>query len=111
MTNTLVRQRVKLPGHVLALFWEYPKRQLSWAHDAELIICKILESGEWESVKWLLATTGYAKLKSWIVRRQGAGLDPKRLRFWQATLNLPQESVNSWIASNNSNPWQQRWHR
>ena len=111
MTNTLIRQRVKLPGHVLALFWEYPRRELSWPKDAELVIRKVLESGGWDSVKWLLVTVGYSWLKGWMLERRGAGLDPKRLRFWQLALNLPQETVDAWIADNSSNPWQQRMHR
>ena len=108
MNNTLIRRRARIPKHVLDLFWEYPKKELSWSEDAELIIRKVLESGGWESVKWLLATTGYAWLKSWVIRRRGAGLDPKRLRFWQLALNLPEETVTNWITENGSNPWQQR---
>lgn len=109
--KTFIRTRAKLPSHVLALFWEYPKHQLSWPHDAELIIRKVMESGGWDSVKWLLATVGSSWLKSWMLDQRGAGLDPKRLRFWQLALNLPRETVDSWIAENNSNPWQQRWHK
>jgi len=110
MTNTLIRQRVKLPRHVLALLWEYPTGQIAWPQDADLVIRKVLESGRWDSVKWLLATVGHAWLKTWMLQRRGAGLDPKRLRFWQLTLNLPQSTVDAWIAEHNSNPWQQRWH-
>ena len=111
MNNTLIRTRVKLPSHVLDLFWEYPKRSLSWQEDSDLIISKILESGGWDSAKWLIATAGYAWLKSWMLRRGGAGLDAKRLRFWQLVLNLPQDTVDSWIAENNENPWHRRGNR
>jgi len=108
MKTTLIRTRAKLPGHVLDLFWEYSKKKLSWQEDADLIIRKVLESGGWDSVKWLIATTGYAWLKSWMLERRGAGLDAKRLRFWQLTLSLPKDTVDAWIADNNSNPWQGR---
>jgi hypothetical protein len=111
MNNTLIRQRAIIPKHVLDLFWEYPKKSLSWQQDSDLIIRKVLESGGWDSVKWLIATSGYAWLKSWMLQRRGASLDPKRLRFWQLALNLPKGTVDDWIADNNSNPWQTRGHR
>ena len=111
MKAPLIRQKVALPKHVLDLFWEYRKQTLSWKQDADLIIRKILESGGWDSVKWLIATAGYAWLKSWLLQRRGTGLDPKRLRFWQLVLKLPQDTVDSWIAENNANPWQTRGNR
>lgn len=109
--KAFIRNRVKLPSHVLALFWEYPKRLLSWPQDGDLIIRKVLESGEWDSVKWLIVTVGRVHLRNWLVHHQGAGLDPKRLRFWQEVVGLPHQTVDSWIATRKSNPWEQRWHR
>ncbi len=108
MDKTLIRHRVIIPKHVLNLFWEYPKKSISWQEDSDLIIRKVLESGGWDSVKWLIVITGYARLKSWMFQRRGAGLDPKRLRFWQLALNLPKDEVDDWIADNNSNPWYAR---
>jgi len=109
-TNT-IRKRTKLPSHVLDLFWEYHKQTLSWSKDADLITRKVLESGNWDSVKWLLVTAGRRWLKEWLVQHQGAGLDPKRLRFWQHILDLPQRLVDGWIATITANPWEQRWHQ
>jgi len=108
MKTIMIRERKRLPAHVLDLFWEYSKKELSWQEDADLIIRKVLESGGWDSVKWLITTAGCAWLKSWMLQRRGAGLDPKRLRFWQLALNLPKDTVDAWIAENNSNPWQGR---
>jgi hypothetical protein len=108
MSYTLIRRKARIPKHVRDLFWEYPKTALSWSDDAELVIQRVLESGQWDSVKWLLATTGYAWLKNWMLQHRGAGLDPKRLRFWQLALNLPEATVSQWISENASNPWQQR---
>ena len=111
MKNTLNRQRVTLPKHVLDLFWEYPKKSLSWKQDSDLIVRKVLEAGGWDSVKWLIATTGNAWLKSWMLQHRGAGLDPKKLRFWQLALSLPKDKVDAWITDNNSNPWQARGYQ
>lgn len=108
MALTTIRRKARLPGHVLDLFWEYPKHRLSWEKDSDLVIRKVLESGSWDSIKWLVATAGYAWLKNWILRHQGAGLDSKRLRFWQLVLNMPHAQVDKWIAENNSNPWHSR---
>ncbi len=111
MKSTTVRKTAPLPKHVLDLLWEYPKDSVSWQKDSDLIIRKVLESGGWISIKWLLATTGFAWLKSWLIQRQGAGLEPKRLRFWQLALNLSKDTVDKWILENQSNPWHARGQR
>ena len=111
MNHTSTRRRTRIPKHVLDLFWEYRKKQLSWSKDTDLVTRRILESGRWESVKWLLATTGRAWLKGWVMENRGAGLDPKRLRFWQAALNIPEEAVAGWIGEGKFSPWRQRLHQ
>jgi len=111
MKNTTIRTNAPLPSHVLNLFWEYRKSALSWHTDSDLIIRKVLESGGWDSVKWLLVTAGRAWLKDWIIQHQGGGLDPKRLRFWQEVLGVPQQLVDRWIVAARTNPWEERRHR
>ena len=108
MSGRVEQHKVKLPRHVLDLFWEYPKQALSWSLDSDLIIRKVLEVGQWDSVKWLILTAGYQHLRRWVLQRQGAGLDARRLRFWQLALNIPRGTVDAWIANNDSNPWNDR---
>lgn len=102
------RKKVTLPHFLRDLFWEYSKSTLSWPEDSDLITRKILEAGNWEMLKWLLSTAGRDSLRDWLLKRRGAGLDPKRLRFWQNVLGLPEQEVDSWIKENSLNPWQNR---
>ena len=48
---------------------------------------------------------GDSALREWIEQRQGAGLSPKQLRFWQVILNLPKRIVDEWLKSPNRKVW------
>jgi len=104
-------RKPKLPKHVRELFWEYPRGTISWPTDADLIARKILELGGWDSVSWLQTIFGKENLRAWFLRHSGAGLEPRKLRFWQLTIGLPNLLVERWIANNRSNPWADRLHR
>lgn len=97
-----------LPEHLRSLFWDYDFQQLSWPASAELVIARILERGGDEALRWLRKTLGDENLRSWILTRQGRGLDAKRLRFWQVILDLPEEQVNRWVEELLADPWARR---
>lgn len=105
------KQKIKLPKSVSGLFWEYDPDAITWSEDADLIISKVLHTGTWEDVRWLRRTLGDAGLRDWLLQHKGAGLEPRRLRFWQLILNLPKREVDAWLARHNQNPWQRRWQR
>lgn len=105
------QRAVRLPKHVRDLFWEYDAKKIHWRTDSDLIIQKILESGKWESLEWLIPVAGSSRLRNYLIRRRGAGLGPPQLRFWQIILDLPTEEVNIWIATAKSDPWGRRMHR
>jgi hypothetical protein len=97
-----------LPEHLRPLFWEYDFEQLSWPGSAELVIARILTRGGDEALRWLRTTLGDENLRTWILSRRGRGLDPKRLRFWQLILDLPEAEVSSWIEEMLAEPWSRR---
>ena len=88
-----------LPGRLEPLFWEHGFSQLHWDDDRDLIIGRILTGGDWESIRWLMDTLGHPALRAWIEQRQGRGLDPPQLRFWELVLGLPHRKVSQWIES------------
>lgn len=102
-----VVKRPGLPRRLKGLFWEYDFSKLSWAEDSDLITARILSTGDWESVKWLLAKLGRKELRRWIVERGGRGLDARRLRFWELILKLPHRTVTRWIEAGNGT-WARR---
>ncbi len=47
-------------------------------------------------------------MRSWLIDHDGAGLDSKKLRYWQLILNIPELMVSAWIRSTRENPWNRR---
>ncbi|MGC8595702.1 MAG: DUF6922 domain-containing protein [Candidatus Kryptoniota bacterium] len=65
------------------LLWGYPKDSISWQKDSDLIIRKVLQCGCWDSVKWLIATTGFTRL----IQHGGAGLETAGSQGWRYQSN------------------------
>jgi len=90
-------RRTRLPQRLLPFFWEFDFGQLTWKTDADLIIGRILTAGDWQSIQWLRRRLPDAALHEWILRRRGAGLSSRQLRFWELILELPHRQVNVWL--------------
>lgn len=97
--STTQASKRRLPDTLKPFFWEYDFRALNWNDDRDLVIQRILTTGDWHSIRWLRSELGDAELKAWLYERRGRGLDPRRLRFWQNVLRLPRRDVTAWIAS------------
>jgi hypothetical protein len=102
--------RTKLPTTLRPLFWEYDFQTLTWDHDHDLIIARILTAGEWDAVTWLRSHLGDRALRTWIERHHGRGLSPSRLRFWELILAIPHRQVNAWLALEGRKIWDNRVH-
>ncbi len=103
--------RAALPHFLKPLFWEYQFEDLNWEEDRDLIIGRVLTSGDWSTVQWLREQLGPESLREWIERRKGHGLDPRRLRFWELILGLPHREVGEWIKDMNRDGWHRRIRR
>jgi hypothetical protein len=92
------------------LFWDHDFARLTWKTDTDLIIGRILADGDLEALRWLLRNLSKPALRDWLEHHSGAGLDARRLRFWEVILGLPHRLVDGWIAHPARQVWQQR-HR
>jgi hypothetical protein len=106
-----MKKRTGLPHSLRSLFWDYRFSDLTWEQDRDLIIGRILATGDWESVSWLRSHLEAEDLKQWIVAHEGVGLNPPRLRFWELILGLPRRQVNAWLRSPERMIWDQRASR
>jgi hypothetical protein len=91
-----VRRTASLPSELKSLFWDHDFRKLRWETDRDLITARILSVGEWAHITWLRRRLSNDALREWILRRRGAGLSPKQLRFWELigeVTSTPGESV------------------
>lgn len=98
----------KLPEILWSLFWDYDFETLTWKHDRELIIKRVLTSGSWDTVTWLRSHAGDQSVGEWIERHQGDGLSPQKLRFWELVLGLPHRQVNAWLSAERRKVWERR---
>ena len=101
-------QSPRLPTMLRALFWDYDFKALTWTNDRDLIIGRVLASGTWDAVTWLRAHVGDRVLRDWIMHRQGRGLSPQQLCFWELILRLPHRQVNTWLAAKERQLWDKR---
>jgi hypothetical protein len=100
-----------LPETLRPFFWDYDFGRLNWHEDRDLIVSRVLASGDWEAVRWLRTAMGDYALRDWIEAHHGRGLSPQRLRFWQVVLGLPRREVNAWLAEDTRHIWQDRVRR
>ncbi len=80
--NNEFLKRIPLPKKLSKLFWDYNFKSLSWREDKDFIIKRILQTGDWESIKWLRKTADELAIRSWIEDHHGRGSDSRRLRYW-----------------------------
>ncbi len=98
----------RLPAMLRALFWDCDFEALTWENDRDLITARVLASGGWDAVTWLRSCLGDCALRDWIERRQGRGLSPQQLRFWELILGMPHRQVNVWLAAEGRKIWEKR---
>lgn len=97
-----------VPEFLRPLFWDCDFDQLRWDEYRDFITGRILISGHWDTIQWLRRQIGDEGLRSWIRRREGRGLSPQQLRFWELILELSKAEVDRWLAAQEANPWSRR---
>lgn len=116
-SNKIVEERSQvtsangLAPELRKLFWEYDFDSLSWERNSHFIIKRILTHGELRAWDWLRDQIGEAALRQWILDSKGAGMDKRRLRYWELILDLPGDEVNRWVAAQASSIWGRRSKR
>ena len=93
-----------MPEDLRPLFWDHDFDRLAWPADADFIIARVLQEGDDKATVWLQRQMSAAELATWIRAHQGRGLDPRRIRFWQLILDLPDNEVVTWIRESNASP-------
>jgi hypothetical protein len=98
----------QMPDFLRPFFWDVDFDSLRWEAYQDFIVRRVLESGNWEAICWLRGTMGDQGLRAWLLKRKGASLDPRHLRFWQVVLRLRVRAVDRWVASIRYYPWSDR---
>ena len=108
MSDTATRSFSEVRAVFGHLFWEYDPNLISWEKDRDLIIFKILSVGDWDAVSWLWKNLPAHELKEWLIKREGRGIDARRLRFWELALHIPHDLVTQWINAPGREVWENR---
>jgi hypothetical protein len=101
-------KKSRLPIFLKKFFWDYEFHRLSWEKDRNLIISRLLSSGDWKSVTWLRSQIDQNELRQWITDHRGAGLNPQKLRFWELILSISHYQINSWLNDRERMIWAKR---
>jgi hypothetical protein len=78
----------ELPAAVSMRFWGYAEDELRGTGRG-LLIGRLLEEGEGEELRWLLAALGGQALGEWLRAHGGTVLSRRSRAFWSAVLGVP----------------------
>lgn len=77
-----------IPSTLRPYFQEYDPQTLDIDHDANLIIQRTLEHGTWDEVRWLFATYGRARLRTFLRQRGERLLSRVAFNYWRKLLGI-----------------------
>lgn len=105
---SMIQESNGLPPELRPFFWDVEFESLNWESHRQFIIQRILESGDWQAIRRVWAIVGDEALRHFLISRQGRGLSPRQLRYWQAVLDLPANWVDKWIEQIQNGIWERR---
>ena len=97
-----------LPAEFAPLFWDVDFAATHWPEHADFVVKRILDQGGLDAIRWVRAAVGDERLVRWLGSRHGAGIDRRRLRFFEAILEIPHRRVNAWLRRPERQVWDNR---
>jgi hypothetical protein len=89
-------------------FWDTDMATLKWEDYKNFIIRRILQYGDFNSIKWLRTQVGDDELRNWIVTRNGRGLSPRQIRYWALILDIDASLADEWVKVASNTIWERR---
>jgi hypothetical protein len=93
---------------VASFFWDYDISLLTWERNQDFIIRRILQSGDFQSLRWLRTNLGDAQLRSWMINHNGHGLTPRQIRYWALMLDIQPDLADTWVKAASNTTWEKR---
>ena len=97
-----------LPSELEPLFWDVEFAETRWPEHADFVVKRILDQGGLDAIRWVRAAVGDERLVRWLGSRRGAGINRRRLRFFEAILEIPHRRVNAWLRQPERQIWDSR---
>jgi hypothetical protein len=95
-------QTTQIPVSMKPYFQEYDLESLNLSRDADLIIQRTLEFGNWEEIRWLFQVYRRERIRQFLRKRGERWLRPVTFNYWRKLLGLrkwnpaPFEKVMQW---------------
>jgi len=77
-----------LPKTLYPFFQEYDPTSFDVQRDANLIIQRTLEYGDWEDVRWLFKQYGQKRLQAFLVENGERWLRPPTFNYWRKLFKI-----------------------
>ena len=78
---------MRLPAATLRLFPQVSSDALGRPEHADFVIGRLLEEGDTDDLRWLVATHGEAALAAWLSERGRRQLSRRSFAFWATLLD------------------------
>jgi hypothetical protein len=78
----------EIPARLHPYFNEYNPARLDLERDANLIIQRTLEYGNWEEVRWLFRGYGRRRISAYVRRYGARGLSRVTFNYWRRLLGI-----------------------
>lgn len=82
-SHTKILHDSKIPPGLKAYFREYDMVSLDFKRNANLIIQRILEYGDWDDVRWLFKLYGTRRVRSFLRQFGERWLRPVSSYYWR----------------------------
>ncbi len=77
-----------IPSSLQPYFQEYDLDSLELQRDADLIIQRTLEFGDWDEIRWLFRTYGVKRIRRFLRQFGERWLSPVSFNYWRKLLRL-----------------------
>jgi hypothetical protein len=88
MANKVTPLQSNIPPGLRPYFQEYDVAALDQKRDANLIIQRTLEFGDWEEIRWLFHTYGMRRIRSFLRQHGERWLKPVDFNYWRKLFRI-----------------------
>ncbi len=81
-------QRTEIPLSLQPYFQEYDLQDLQLRRDAEIILQRTLEYGDWQELRWLFQVYGRERIRRFLRQHGERWLNPVTFNYWRKLLQI-----------------------
>jgi hypothetical protein len=88
MTKLNIKVSTQIPVGLSPYFQEYNLAALDISQDANLIVQRTLEFGDWDEVRWLFEIYGSGRIRAFVRQHGEKWLSPVVFNYWRKLLRI-----------------------